>query len=320
LTFALVGLGPQNPAAVGSNKFAVELTYFYLGIPMLDVKRRIQVISALLEQNTPESVTYAALECRLAIEYLCYERMQMALELASYADMGGWQPGKVVKAVEELVDDHITSSYILSIAKEPALASGEELTPEERQELDYHPIGTQAPLDIKKLVRLWNALSNSALHVQVPKQRTDQLSIYGDVARTAEKVQQCLTELRKMSDGTLLSNGFGPETSITCAGCGYPVRRRVEQLTETQTVSCVNPNCDESYTVEKVGEKEFTFGREQVSFECKDCGTRNDLPRRQVERMRVSETIDVKCSGCNGLFKIGAQVGVAKVVTTKDEG
>jgi len=283
---------------------------------MLDVKKRIQVITALLEQGTPESATYAALECRLAIEYLCYERMQMALDLASYADMGGWQPSKVVRAVDELVDEDITSSFTLSIAHQPKLSPGQDLTLEERKQLDYHPIGTQAPLDLKKLTSLWNALANSALHVQVPKLRTDQLSIHGDLSRTTDKVQQCLIELRKIGDGTLLSNGFGPEVSIVCCGCGHPVRRRAERLTDKQTVSCVNPDCPESYTVEKVAVNEFTFERRLVIFDCADCGTPNNLPWRQVEKMKVFEVADVACSGCNVLHKIGAQLRIAKAEVT----
>ncbi|MCC7706017.1 hypothetical protein IGS59_27615 [Janthinobacterium sp. GW460P] len=280
---------------------------------MLDVKRRIEVISGLLEQRTPESATYAALECRLAIEYLCYERMQLALELASYADMGGWTPSKVVRAVEELVDEHIASSFTLLIASEPNPVPGQELTLEEFEKLDYHPLGTQAPLDLKKLTKLWNALANSALHVQVPKLRTDQLSIHGDISRTTEKVQQCLTELRKIADGTLLSNGFGPEVSVVCDGCGHPVKRRVKRLSDKQTVSCVNPNCAESYTVEKVGDDEFTFERRLALFECKDCGVSNNLPLRQVEKMRVVEAIDIACSRCSALYKLSAQLQITKV-------
>ncbi|MGK5076547.1 hypothetical protein [Janthinobacterium sp. ZB1P44] len=283
---------------------------------MLDVKKRIQVISALLEQGTPESTSYAALECRLAIEYLCYERMQMALDLASYADMGGWQPNKVVRAVEELVDEDITSLVTLSIAREPKLLPGQVLSLAEREKLEYHPIGTQAPLDLKKLTKLWNALASSALHVQVPKLRTDHLSIYGDVSRITEKVHQCLTELRKIGDGSLLSNGFGPEVSITCYGCGHPVRRRAERLTDKQTVSCVNPDCPESYTVEKVAVNDFTFDRRLVFFDCVDCGTLNNLPWRKVEKMKVFEVSDVACSGCNVLHKIGAQLGIVKAEVT----
>jgi hypothetical protein len=280
---------------------------------MLDVKRRIEVICGLLEQGTPESATYAALECRLAIEYLCYERMQMALELASYADMGGWQPSKVVKAVENLVDENITSSFTLSIAEDPKRPPGQDMTLEERQQLNYHVIGTQVPLDLKKLTKLWNALSNSALHVQVPKLRSDRLSIHGDISLIKEKVQQCLTELIKIKEGTLLSNGFGLEVSITCDGCGLPVKRRVKRLTDKQTVSCINPECGESYTVEKVAEDEFIFERRLVIFDCEDCGTTNNIPRRQLEKLKMFEVATVPCSACSAVYKIGAQLQIAKI-------
>jgi len=280
---------------------------------MLDVKRRIEVITALLEQRTPESATYAALECRLAIEYLCYQRMQMALELASYADMGGWQPSKVIKAVEQLVDEEITGSFTLSIAAEPELPSGRELTLQERKNLDYHLVGTQAPLDMKKLTRLWNALASRALHVQVPKSRTDPLSIHGDIALVTEKVQECLTELKKIADGTLISNGFGPEVSIVCVGCDHPVRRRTHNLADKQTVSCANPDCSESYTVTKASDEEFTFERRVVTFDCSECRATNAIPWRQIEKMKMFEVAGVACVACSVRYRIGAQASIAKV-------
>lgn len=319
-TFSVVHCQNDEAEIANVNASGNSCNFINQGTPMLDVKRRIEVISALLEQGTEEGTTYAALECRLAIEYLCYERMQMALDLASYADMRGWTPGKVVKAVEELVDEHVTTSLTLMIAKEPDRAAGQELTLEERKGLDYHPIGTQASLDLKKLTELWNALSGAALHVQVPKQRTDQLAIYGDRARTAKKVQECLVELRKSSEGTLLSNGFGPEISIPCAGCRYPVKRRVARLTEHQTVSCVNPSCEESYTVEKNGEADFTFERRLASFKCEDCGTANDIPLRQLEKMRMIDVAEIACRGCGVQYIIGARPVFGKPTAAVDAG
>ena len=138
---------------------------------MLDFTRRIQIISDLIDQGTSQSLSYAALECRLTIEYLCYERLQIALDLVSSADLKGWQPGKVMKSVSELVTTEVADSFTLSIAKEGISTSDVPLNLEEFQKLTYHSIGTQSAINMKKIVSLWNALANSALHVQVPKEK-----------------------------------------------------------------------------------------------------------------------------------------------------
>lgn len=274
---------------------------------MLDVNQRINVITQLLDENTPESVTYAALECRLAIEYLCYDRLKMALDLVSYADVNSWQPGKVMRAVETLANEDAASSVTLRIAREPERPPGQELSLEERQQLDYHTLGTQSSIDVRKIVSLWNALSNAALHVQVPKTKSDQLSIHGDKARTAAKVEECLTEFRKIGAGTLLSSGFGREVSIPCMGCNYPVKRKADRLTDKQIVSCVNPDCDESYTVDIQGD-DIHFDRRLVSFKCLKCEAEVDVAMRQVSRLKVFETAGVSCPVCSAPHRIGTQM------------
>lgn len=274
---------------------------------MLDVSQRIQVITKLLGENTPESVSYAALECRLAIEYLCYDRLKMALDLVSYADVNSWQPGKVMRAVETLANEDAASSFTVKIAREPERPPGQELSLEERQQLDYHTVGTQSSIDVKKIVALWNALSNAALHVQVPRTKADQLSIHGDKARTAAKVEECVVELRKIGAGTLLSSGFGTEFSMPCIGCKYPVKRRADRLVDKQTVSCVNPSCDESYTVEIQGE-DMKFTRRLVSFHCPKCEAEVDIAMRQVARLRVFETAGVTCPACSAPYRVSSHL------------
>jgi DNA-directed RNA polymerase subunit M/transcription elongation factor TFIIS len=280
---------------------------------MLNVSQRIQVITELLEQNTPESVTYAALECRLAIEYLCYDRLKMALDLVSYADLKGWQPGKVMRAVEKLANEDVATSFTLKIAREPDRPAGQELSLEERKQLDYKTIGTQSSINVGKIVALWNALANSALHVQMPKAKSDQLSIHGDKARTAAKVEECLVELRKIGAGTLLSGGFGNEVSIPCMVCEYPIKRRVDRLVDKQTVSCINPECDESYTVEIDGE-EVTLNRRVAAFECPKCEAECNVAMNRVARLKVFETASVSCHVCSAPYRIGT-----RLVFTADE-
>lgn len=274
---------------------------------MLNVSQRIQVITELLEQNTPESVTYAALECRLAIEYLCYDRLKLALDLVSYADLKGWQPGKVMRAVERLANEDIATSFTLKIAREPDRPAGQELSLEERKQLDYKTIGTQSTIDVGKIVALWNALANSALHVQIPRAKSDQLSIHGDKVRTAAKIEECLVEFRKIGVGTLLSSGFGREVSMSCVGCEYTVKRRVDRLVDKQEVSCVNPDCYESYTVEIHGE-DIKFTRRVVSFNCMKCEAEANIPMRRVALLKALETARVCCPACSAPHRIGTQL------------
>ena len=74
---------------------------------MLNIKKRIGLIEKLSKEDTEQSLTYAALECRLTLEYLCYERFKLTYAYLSLNDLNCWQPRDVVKQVSEDIDCNI---------------------------------------------------------------------------------------------------------------------------------------------------------------------------------------------------------------------
>ncbi|WP_237721954.1 hypothetical protein, partial [Vibrio parahaemolyticus] len=50
--------------------------HFQREILVLDLSKKVVEIEKLLEEGSDASITYAALECRLTIEYICYERFK----------------------------------------------------------------------------------------------------------------------------------------------------------------------------------------------------------------------------------------------------
>ena len=86
---------------------------------MIWLKANTEKIRELVKTNTAESLTYAALEARLSIEMVCYERLRNAHDLISHDDIKRWQPNRVVNKLTQEVDDQIASSYTLSMSKQP---------------------------------------------------------------------------------------------------------------------------------------------------------------------------------------------------------
>jgi len=82
---------------------------------MLWISRTISKIENLVNEGTPSSLAYAALEARLAIERVCYERLVNAHSYISHADLKNWQPAKIVMTLIEEVEPKIASSFTLSI-------------------------------------------------------------------------------------------------------------------------------------------------------------------------------------------------------------
>ncbi|OWK30193.1 hypothetical protein [Sphingomonas dokdonensis] len=254
---------------------------------MIDLHDTIDTIKRHLAEGSNRSLTYAALECRLAIERICYDRLARAHDYISHEEVRSWRPHHVIKLIEEDVDPHVASTYTFSISTQPAL-EGEDLTKK-----DYVTVGTQQGFDGARLAKLWNALSNTALHVSLPKSSGVSVTQFGSASAIRAKVEQALGELERIATGTMTSNGFGPGVSFTCE-CGQLVKRRSDQLSAGKVIHCINPACNESYKV-KVEDDRINFDVRAVHVTCM-CGEERRFPKAPLEKLRVNEIGRSHCS------------------------
>ncbi|MCC4245305.1 hypothetical protein [Stappia indica] len=259
------------------------------------LKTNIERISKLKAEGSPESLTYAALECRLAIERVCYERLSLAHDYISHDDIRKWQPKDVVNTLIQEVDSRITASYTFSISKEPISKEG-DLTKEEYEAIEYVEIGTHVGFDPKKMGKLWNAVSHF-LHVKVPKQKHESVTEYGEPDTLAKKIDEVLVELERLSEGTLIAGGLGETVKFKCE-CGAENKRRVSLLKEGQTVSCINPICLESWSVRVEGD-EISFMRKEISVPCRSCLVESTFPEKAIFNLKLDQTGSFTCRECN---------------------
>lgn len=259
---------------------------------MVNLEPAIQQIRLLLEENTSQSVTYAALEARLAIERICYERLRQAHDYISHDDLRKWQPRDIVKTLIQEVDANAATTMTVSVAAEvPA-----ENTAEGFAALDWKPLGTQVGFNPNKLGKLWNGLAKLALHVELPTSKEVQIEQYGELSAIRTKVVEALEEIERISKGTLhMSPGLGEQVSFECK-CGAINKRKLELLNDGQIISCVNPDCDESYGYVQA---DMTFGRRTFEIKCRACGAMRDIPKRMIEKLRTDQHIHFDCEGCS---------------------
>lgn len=269
-----------------------------LGEAMLDVRKQIKKIEDLLDQNSIGPITYAALEARLAIEMVCYERLRISYGCISYADLRRWQPKAIVEQVVKEANDLAAANVKLSISKTPVNQADPPRSVGDYEALEYELIGTQAEIDLKNIGSLWQALSSVALHVRVPRDINDSLSIYGDEETIKQKVNEALGILRKFGDGSLLFSGLREEISWECHGCGENLRRKVSLIYPGMVASCPREDCNESYEMSFV-ECSLQLRRRVEPFPCSKCGANIDLPARLVERLRRDAPIVTKCHVCD---------------------
>lgn len=258
------------------------------------LKSNIQKIANLKAEGSTESLTYAALECRLAIERICYDRLRITHDYISQDDIRKWQPKDVVNTLIQEVDSKIAASYTFSVAKEPINKEG-DLTREDYEAKEFVPVGSQVGFDPKKMGKLWNAIS-SFLHVKVPKLKSDRITEYGDPAALVKKIDEVLAELERLSQGTLIGSGIGETVSFICE-CGSKNMRRVSLLKNGQTINCINPDCIERWVAEFTGD-EINFLRKKISVPCRSCSVEAAFPEKAMLNLELNRVAHFICSEC----------------------
>lgn len=278
---------------------------------MLQLEPVIVRIRSLLEQDTDASVTYAALEARLALEKVVYDRLRERHEYISHDQLKAWTPGDVVKRLMVDVDEHLTETVVLSMSKSPYV---EGVTPPPD---DFVTIGTEIGLRSKKVAKLWQALSSVALHVRLPKDKADRIPDYGNKAKTRSKIEEVLVELTRLAKGTMTFSGVpvGGNVTFECT-CGVENKRRANLLKHGQHVYCINAKCNQTWQVLIEGD-ETNFENVSVEVPCRECGVVNNIPWRIVTGMKYDEAIKYPCFECHGINFVKWQL--MQAAPTKDK-
>lgn len=248
----------------------------------------IERINTLLAEGTDATVTYAALEARLALEKVCYDRLRQRHDYISHAQLKRWQPGAVVNKLMTDVDQHITETKTLSIGKNP--------TVQPEHETEWIEVGTEVGFDANQIAKMWQALANLALHVRLPHNKDDHIADYGDTAKIRAKVEEVVAELERLSKGSMTFSGFGEEVSFICS-CGEKNRRRAALLRDKQEVCCINPDCKYTWKAHKEGD-EFTFESVTFPVNCEECDAENHMPHRFFFNMKPDELGSFSCREC----------------------
>ncbi len=257
---------------------------------MINLPPVIENIKALLAEDSEASVIYAALEARLALEKVCYDRLRQRHDYISHDQLRRWQPGAVVNTLMAEVDEHLGKTMTLSISKTPA---NPDAKPEDK---DYVEVGTEIGFAPKRIARLWQALANLALHVRLPEHRDDQIPAYGDKAQIRAKIEEVVVELERLAKGTMTFSGFGEEISFMCS-CGEKNKKRAGLLLEGKQVHCINPECKQTWKTVKE-ENGFGFELVTVPVDCEKCKSPNHMPWRFFLDMKHDEMGTFTCYNC----------------------
>lgn len=224
---------------------------------------------ALLAEPTSGNLRYAALELRLCIEALTYEKLRTFSNMVPEDVLRTWQPPQAVKALLEF-EPRADRTFVL-------YAGREEEYGKPAKEMKY--VGTHSSLRLGWLRKHYNKLG-SLLHAPAAGDPKPQ-----DVTTLKEYLAEVIADLQEPLQSTIFGGTFREVFNFTCSACEKPVIANVETVLEKKKAVCLNPQCRAEHFAEVNGAGQATFLLMVTLFECamEDCDGVAPIQNRKLD-------------------------------------
>lgn len=238
-----------------------------------------------------ERLPYAALELRMAMEALTYDRALSYKDEFPPEEYETWQP---IKVMSVLVDIDPTADMGSSIA------AGLEEVPGIPASV-MTSMGSEKVLNMATLKKHYSALG-SHLHVQSMKQvRSGKPQ---DFAGMRSRCEEIVVFMEEVLSSPVWNITLGNFSTLACMECETPIRKRLHHGQREVHAKCYK--CPASYTlVEKEnGQAEWNPHKNQVKCEDSNCEEKISIWKNEMEIMKY--WICPACKGRN-TFVLGVR-------------
>jgi hypothetical protein len=222
-----------------------------------------------LASGEDQRLKYAALELRIAIESVTYDRALAYKSEFPPHEYETWQPKKVMSILLE-IDSTADSDSTLSFGAEPS--------PGQKPEVMAF-LGTEVVFNLKIIKKHYDALG-SYLHAPSLKQT---LSGAGsDYRKMRVRCEEIAGVLEKVLASQVFNSTLGMFSSFDCCECKMRIRKRMPRSIDSKDVDCFN--CLASYTLTRTSDGQVRMDPHQHEILCANTGCRHltILLRREI--------------------------------------
>ena len=256
-----------------------------------DAKSALDRARKALAAGKNPQLRYAALELRMALECLVYERAQSYKEELSNKKLNTWQPRQLLAILLE-INPHAdkTSTISFGIEEEYGVPA-KEMT----------QLGTDRVISLSEIKEYYDRLG-SYLHAPTIEQVIQGKGLPG------EKLRKTCEDLSNIVQSSLSSKvwnaDFKVTTSLDCADCGTKIVRRVHPQQDRFEAACIE--CRASYILTRTPDDKFNWEEDNVEVACAnpECGDKIFVWRRDAA---VNRCWTCKLCGGENAFVVGIQ-------------
>lgn len=243
-----------------------------------------------LKSKTQERLKYAALELRMAMESLTYDRAQTYKNEIPPDEYKTWQPRKLLLLLLEIDPNADKGSGLSYGVEEKAGTAAEKMT----------GLGFEKVLNVATIKKHYDALG-AFLHVPTLKQIDE--DIIPDLEKLRIRCLQIAHEVEITLASPIWNINFGSFSDILCSRCNNPIRKRLVTGTTTTKATCFK--CNASYDLSKDIGGKVTWKPQQQEVTCQEDGCSKIFV---IWNCDIKPESNVSCPHCSTMHYIGLSI------------
>lgn len=258
-----------------------------------EARQALDLARAQLATGQTDYLKYAALELRMAMEALTYDRAEAYAAELPPSEYDMWQPKKLLQQlldIDPFADKDSTISYGMEeeYGIQPAVMNA---------------LGPEKVLNLATLKKHYDALG-SHLHMPTIKQLSQGKG--PDTAKLAKRCGEIADFIADVLASSVFNSTLGVFAQMPCDECGAIIRKRMPFGVESLEARCFE--CPASYTLEGGADGQVTWKPQQHELRCRfpGCDTPAVIWDHELEPGR--QWTCQRCSSTN-LICLGVMLG-----------
>lgn len=253
-------------------------------------RKNLKQCDVELASGDNERLKYAALELRMSMESLTYDRALAYKDEFPPTEYETWQPRKVMAVLLEIDSTADKDSTIACGIEEeygvpaPVMKS----------------LGAEKVLNMATLRKHYDALG-SFLHVPSIKQ-TRKGNVH-DLQRIRARCEEIAASVRDVLSSPVFNITFGNFATVDCIACGKRIRKRIPHIKNEFHAECLE--CGAPYTVVVKGDEGVEWQPRKHELECANASCRQKI---YVWQHEVEAGRHWVCEGCGGQNKFALEI------------